>query len=371
MDNTLFLQSEVADPYTLYAAQSVLQPIRWDAGNGIWAVYSHAACREVLSSDVFAIPPASREGLCPSADILLRNLVRLSNPPQHAALREIALRLHRRMQHVKVAPLVARLIARKTRLDWVDAVCRRLPVLLLLKSFGFAEEDVETILPHMEALTKLMVPQRSPDQALAVNTAANEIYPRVERYFAAIGMSFESEADRQACVANLIGLLIQSVDAGRGLLANALLQTLRHVPPAARDLPTLQRAALETLRFDPPIHNTRRIATRDVMLGGQSVRCGETVLVVLAAANRDPAAFSDPDRFDWTRIDASAHLAFGTGIHECVARHFSMQMTAEALWHMFDHYHCVELAEGQLNWALEYEPLVNARLAKQIDIHLR
>jgi cytochrome P450 len=130
----------------------------------------------------------------------------------------------------------------------------------------------------------------------------------------------------------------------------------------------LRQAATETLRFDPPIHNTRRIALRDTAICGIDVRQGEAVLAVLAAANRDASVFNDPDCFDWTRDEKdSKHLAFGTGIHECVAHHLSVQMTAEALWQLFDCCESVELLEEPL----EYEPAVNARLAKRMRIHLR
>ena len=363
MDNTLFLQSVVADPYAIYAVQP---PIRRDAGNGLWAVYSHAACREVLQSDAFVIPPASRDGLGGTAGVLAHHLARLANPPQHAQLRDIALRLHGQMRPVDAAALVRRLLAGRTHFDWVEAVCRKLPALLLLEGFGFGGDDIDAILPQMEALTKLMAPRRSPEQLQAMNAAADEVYSRAARHLAASGMRFGSDAEHHACVSNLVGLLIQSVDAGRGLLANALLQTLQHVPLAMRDLPTLQRAAVETLRFDPPIHNTRRIAARDVELEGVMVQQGETVLVVLAAANRDARAFIDADCFDWMRSDSDRQLAFGAGMHACVARHLSVHMTAEALWHLFDSCQSVELLDAPL----EYEPAINARLVKRMELRL-
>lgn len=363
MDNTLFLQSEVIDPYAVYAAQP---PIRRDAGNALWAAYSHAACREVLLSDAFDIPPVSHEGLGEAGCILVHRLARLANPPRHAALKEIALRLHGQMRRVETGALVKRLLAGRTCFDWVEAVCRKLPALLLLEGFGFAADDIDATLPQMEALTKLVAPRRSPEQLQAVNAAAEDIYPRVQRHLAAAGMRFASNADREAHVSNLVGLLIQSVDAGRGLLANTLLQTLRHVPPAARDLPGLQRAVMETLRFDPPIHNTRRIASCDAMLGDTCVRQGETVLVVIASANRDASVFADANRFDRIRNDGNKQLTFGSGMHECVARHFSVQMTAEALWHLFSCNASVEM----VNAPLEYEPAINARLVKHMEVRL-
>jgi cytochrome P450 len=367
MDNALFLQSEVADPYALYAAQPPMRRIDGiSSGNVLWAVYSHAACREVLLSDAFGIPPASTEGLGETACTLVRHLARLANPPRHAAAKEAALRLHGMMRRADTSALVQRLVAGRTHLDWVDAVCRKLPVLLQLESFGFASGDIDAILPQMEALTKIMAPQRSPEQLRDMNAAAGDIYPRIARHLAGSGIRFGSEEERHTCIVNCAGLLIQSVDAGRGLLANTLLQVLRHLPAEERTLSKLQRAAAETLRFDPPIHNTRRIALRDTVLCGEKVWAGETVLVVLAAANRDAGIFSDANCFDWKRNDGDALLSFGAGIHECVARHLSVQMTAEALSRLFDGGRSVELLDAPL----EYEPAVNARLVKRMEIRL-
>jgi cytochrome P450 len=79
----------------------------------------------------------------------------------------------------------------------------------------------------------------------------------------------------------------------------------------------LPRAIEEMLRFDGPVQSTARFTTSDVELGGTFFPAGFPIFVILAAANRDPAKFPDPDRFDITR-DPNDHLAFGEGIHFCI-----------------------------------------------------
>ncbi|MGH2725728.1 MAG: cytochrome P450, partial [Actinomycetota bacterium] len=74
----------------------------------------------------------------------------------------------------------------------------------------------------------------------------------------------------------------------------------------------------ETVRFDPPITALPRRARSDTTLDGDGIADGETVLVHLGAANRDPAVFDDPDRFDVDRDAAHAHIGFGYGPHTCV-----------------------------------------------------
>ena len=77
----------------------------------------------------------------------------------------------------------------------------------------------------------------------------------------------------------------------------------------------------EVLRYDPPVQQTARVllsSSDPVELSGVPVRRGQWVVLMLAAANRDPAVFIEPDRFDITRANAADHLAFSSGIHYCL-----------------------------------------------------
>lgn len=80
----------------------------------------------------------------------------------------------------------------------------------------------------------------------------------------------------------------------------------------------LPNAIEEVLRFSPPVIKFRRTATRDTMIGEQAVKAMDKIYLSYPAANRDPAVFPDPDRFDITRDNASRHLSFGTGPHVCL-----------------------------------------------------
>jgi len=71
------------------------------------------------------------------------------------------------------------------------------------------------------------------------------------------------------------------------------------------------------LRYDPPVQSTVRVTKADAQINGVEIKEGSAVFVVLAAVNRDPAQFPDPERFDITR-DPNDHLAFGDGIHFCL-----------------------------------------------------
>ena len=90
------------------------------------------------------------------------------------------------------------------------------------------------------------------------------------------------------------------------------------------------------------------------------------ILVVLAAANRDPAVFAHPNRFDPARINNREHLTFGAGMHHCAARHFSVRLATETLAALFAAGSQIEL----LQTAITYEPMINARLPQQLMISL-
>ncbi|MBL1078305.1 cytochrome P450 [Nocardia sp. 2] len=104
------------------------------------------------------------------------------------------------------------------------------------------------------------------------------------------------------------------------LIGNAVLALLRHPEQAARlraDPALVPAAVAEALRYDCPLQLTKRLATRELEIGGARISAGDQVLLCLGAANRDPEAFDRPDEFDITRT-AGDHLAFGHGMHGCL-----------------------------------------------------
>jgi pimeloyl-[acyl-carrier protein] synthase len=120
-------------------------------------------------------------------------------------------------------------------------------------------------------------------------------------------------------LANTILLLNAGNETTTNLLGNGLVALLQYPDQLRRlrDEPTLIPTAVEEfLRYDSPVQFLGRIAPEDVECGGKRIRRGDLVLPVLAAANRDPSHFPDPDRLDVTR-EPNHHLAFGHGHHYC------------------------------------------------------
>jgi cytochrome P450 len=115
-------------------------------------------------------------------------------------------------------------------------------------------------------------------------------------------------------------LLIAGHETTVNLIANAILAMLRepqHWPALADDPDRAGAIIEETLRYDPPVQLAGRTAAEEMTIGEVTVPKGDTMMLLLAAAQRDPTAFDRPDAFDPNREDLR-HLAFGHGVHFCL-----------------------------------------------------
>jgi cytochrome P450 len=149
-----------------------------------------------------------------------------------------------------------------------------------------------------------------------------------------------------------VGLLIAGFETTIGLIGNGVLALIRHPDQLAllQDHPDLIAGAVEEcLRFDGPIALTPRIVREDTEFDGKVIAKDTQVWAMLLAANRDPAQFADPDRFDITRTD-NPHLAFGGGTHFCLGAHLARMEAQVAIGTLVRRLGGLELATDQLQW---------------------
>ena len=131
---------------------------------------------------------------------------------------------------------------------------------------------------------------------------------------------------RAEVVSNVAVLMFGGIETTEGMIANAALHLLAHPEQRAlvdRDPGLLAGAVEESLRLEPAAAVIDRYATREVRFGGASIGRGDLVTISIAGANRDPAAFSDPDRFDVRRENARHQIAFAHGPHVCIGMHLA------------------------------------------------
>ena len=161
-------------------------------------------------------------------------------------------------------------------------------------------------------------------------------------------------------------LLVAGNETTTNVIGNGLLALLRHPDEMRKvwDSPALVPAAVEEmLRFDGPVQMTNRMATSDMEIQGTRIAAGDWLYLVIGAANRDPAQFANPDRFDLSRSD-NKHLAFGAGAHFCLGAplaRLEAQITIRALQKRFPD---LRLGDGQI----EYRNNFNMRGLKSLPV---
>jgi cytochrome P450 len=135
-------------------------------------------------------------------------------------------------------------------------------------------------------------------------------------------------------VANAAVLLFGGIDTTEGMILNAVWHLLSHPAQLGQvraDPALLPGAIEESLRLEPAAAVVDRYATRDVRLGGAAIRAGDPVTVSITGANRDPAVFAEPDRYDIRRVNVARHLAFAHGPHFCLGAHLARAETTAAV----------------------------------------
>ena len=158
--------------------------------------------------------------------------------------------------------------------------------------------------------------------------------------------------DEKDIVANAIGYMIQGFGAMAGLVGLVLLALARRpklLAEVTADRKLIRPLVQEVVRFDPTTNSTFRFMARDV-IAGHRLREGDMIIVLLAAANRDPALNPDPDRFDIGRTDRK-YLEFGAGPHACPADKLAPLIVEVAVDHLLTRGVPLETLESALSYS--------------------
>jgi len=363
----------------LYSRKLELQPIVFDREKNRWLIYSYQHCKELLLNSHAVIPEVTLtngSSLNPTGKMLISRLCRISNGSDHHIARKTAMKIYRSLHDAPLEELVATQMAGLKKdgpFDWVETVALKLPVMTILKAMSFCDDDADWMLSRLSILVKILSPLKTAGDIASFNQVIHEFYTRVRNWFDLHRRKFLDQAtDKKKSdtddlfIYNLIGLLIQAYDAGRGLLTNGLIWLNKSDNIGITYKPDLYDLILEVLRIDPPVHNTMRLATEDILIDDQIIKSGQQIMIVIASANLDPEIFSLPRTFNLLRKTNCHHLAFGYGGHECIARELVMNITVEVL-----HYLKCNFSEFDiLQQDYEFEPRGNVRLIKELMIKL-
>lgn len=380
--NPLTLSSHT-NPYPHYQALRDLTALRYDPERQFWIASSAKVVQAILSSEVFVVrPPAEkipsniRSG---NAAEVFGHLVRMNEGMSHQIPKQVlqtSLRSINFSQHQSAAKDLFQGLAGNLPLQssaHINAWQMAFPVSLVAHLCGFSDDNLAQVVDWTRDFVACLSPLSTNEQIQNAHAAARELqtgFLELLRSSTASPLSFlaslQAEAgskswhNSDAIIANLIGLLSQTYEATAGLIGNSIV-TL-HTQPLLRAQLVTQPERItdfiaEVACYDPPVQNTRRFVTQDIEIAGQHLRAGEAVLLLLAAANRDPQANRNPETFELQRDDRCS-FTFSHARHQCPGQALALSMTALVLSHVISH----STAEQWQALKWQYRPSLNGRI---------
>lgn len=341
--------SYIADPYPALARLRAEAPVFYSEPHEAWLVTSYAECLALLHDEAtYASDPARSTGRVGERirhqreSQVLGDTPRIgqSDAPVHARLRGTVAAAFtpryvegmRGFIEREVAALLDSVLRAGAPFDALNDFGALLPRAVIGAQLGAPEPDREQVLAWATALMQTVNADLTParrDEAEAARDGLLDYLGRVGRGETGAPESLiatmaraESEA-RRLTAAELLALTIDVALAGNdttaNLIGNGVIALASHPEEEARlrSEPDWEAAVDEMLRYDPPQQVIARFTTGPTTLRGKHIPAGATVLAHVAAANRDPAVFPAPDRFDVGRR-GERHLSLGMGVHHCV-----------------------------------------------------
>ena len=335
-----------ANPYPLYAQLRKTPVFR--APNGAYVISTYREIWTLMHDPRIGVGAAPGAGASAGASPAIGGGSFIGmDPPTHDRLRRLATSHFEQTEAVRpdmlrTATTLIDHMQGKQQIDLVDEFAYPLPVTVICQQLGVPHEDEPRFHPWSEAIITALDPRPGQQEAAAQASAEMNQYMAglVERFRAEpgsgllSGLATEEGLPTQDVVATGRLLLIAGHETTVNLIANGMLTLLRHpdVLERLRHEPELAIPLVEELlRYEPPVQiNPKYMALDDVELGDVTIPKGSRVILALAAANRDPNRFPDPDRFIPERED-NEHLGFFTGIHYCFGAGLARQEAQVAL----------------------------------------
>ena len=356
-----------ADPYLVYDRLRDEQPVFWSERWGCWLLTRYRDVHSCLRANgvfsnvgrqaamLHSLPAGQRAGLRDLESHYSAGGLSNQDPPTHTRLRGLVNRaltprvvadLGPRVQQI-VDDLLDRIDTDKP-VDLIREFAHPLPAIVIAELLGLPPDDRETFKIWSDEITAFLGAGR-PDAESAARGQQSMLAMRA--YLARmITLRRAEPADdlltgfilaeqrgdalsENEILGSCVTLLLGGHETTTNLIGNGLLALLRNPDQLSRlrhDPDLMPTAVEELLRFDPPVQRIWRLLACDVTIGGERLTSGESVFLMIGAANRDPAQFPEPDMLDVGR-QPNRHLSFGHGIHFCLGATLARLEASRAL----------------------------------------
>jgi cytochrome P450 len=396
----LFAPEVIADPYAYFGRLRESDPIHWNPRAEMWILTRHEDLvwllrhHELFSSAVIATdrrPP--RPPIDPADEPLFAEVKRFRSDqlvekdrPDHQAMRAAVHEYFTPQAMEAWRPFVREAVRElldeaepRGRMDVLEALAAPLPVRVITQMMGVPEEDRDHLRHLADKL--LYINRGEPDRMRhlmeGIEGMIAYVSPQVDERtetpaddFISVLAHAEKEGvfTRHQVLVNTALLLFAGHETTMNLICNGTLAFIRHPDQWERLRADPEGAARlateECLRYDPPVKSTQRIAATDVERRGKTIRRGDRIRWIMAAANRDPRAFEDPDRFDIGR-QPNTHVSFGAGIHYCLGASLARIEGQEVFRALAERFPSLRLESEELDYqpSIQFRSLTALRVA--------
>jgi cytochrome P450 len=337
----------LANPYPLFRRLRQETPVHWDPFLHTWIVTRYVDVLEVLhtfSANRTHTPEKLKamglSQMSPIARLMVKQML-FMDPPAHTRLRSLAAhaftpaRVTVLRSHIR--EIITRLLDRvqgQGHMDVIRDLAEPLPAVVTAEMLGVPVSDCGQLKAWSADFAEMLGnfqhnPEHAPRMLRTVHEMTTYFRNAVRRYVHSAQeglvhslLTAEVNGDRldeEEIVATCIVTMVGGQETTTNLIGNGVLTLLRNPVEMDRlrqDFSLVPSAVEEMLRYESPSQHTGRLAPEDRVLSSKLIRKGQAVMAVMAAANRDPERFPDPDRFDVSRLD-NRHLAFGYAGHFC------------------------------------------------------
>lgn len=340
------------NPYLFYARYRALDPVHWGIGNnplrgieeaGMWFVLRHSDVINVLKDARFSSEDPDKPSIESGMPDFLKPLAEMNNlwmvfrdPATHTRLRSLVSKKFTPQTIQKLAPRIEEIthqlldsVVSQGEMEVMSEFAFPLPVIVIAELLGVPPSDrerfkhwsnfllgVEGVAGSVQASLELIAYFKT-----LINDRRNNLGSDLISDLITLQLEDNDKLSEDELIANCILLLVAGHETTINLIGNGLVALLQN-PEQLNQLRQnpqglLENAVEEMLRFGNPAHFVPRFAKEDLVIAGREIKLGESIRVVLAAANHDPEVYSNPDEFDILR-PVGRHSAFGLGIHFCL-----------------------------------------------------